>query len=122
MVSKLGSPVLKIGTTLAILSSDGHIPVLKDSLIMYVRGSMNSSIQDLATKGGSSSCPALELFNDNITFQTRLLVTSKVAILFTLLSTYNRGFTSLFIFLASRKPIDTKNLLKAFAICKLSVT
>ena len=83
---------------------------------------MNSSIQDLATKGGNSSCPALELFNDNITFRTLLLVTSNVAILFTLLSTYNRGFTSLFISLASREPIDTKNLLKAFTISKLSVT
>ena len=30
--SNLGSPDLKIGTTLAILSQDGHIPVLKDSL------------------------------------------------------------------------------------------
>ena len=78
-------------------------------------------IHFFATNVGSSSHPALEFFSVDKTCVTSVYDISVITILCSILLIYDIGLTSLVMSLASFWPIDTKNLLKPFAIAVLSV-
>ena len=54
----ISSPDLKMGTTLAIFSLSGNIPVTKDKLQMWESGEAIEFRTDLTTVGFNSSQPA----------------------------------------------------------------
>ena len=76
------SPVLKIGTTLAFLSSRGKTPSLIEELISAVRGFTKFLEHCLAIEIGNPSHPALELLSDLIISDTSRSDTSSITILF----------------------------------------